>query len=145
MRNGDDSRVLAASSRKYVAAAAVAALVATIGSLYFSYGMGLYPCDLCWLQRVCMYPLVVVLGVGCYERWDVSTIVLWLAVPGLVLSSYHSYLQVAGPERCSIGAGCGTVQYQLLGFSIPNLAGIAFLLVVVLTVAARVRTGVEGA
>lgn len=135
----DEARTFITSSRPYIAAAAIVATAATAGSLYFSYGMGLYPCDLCWFQRVCMYPLVAVLGVGAYERRDVSTTALCLAVPGLLLSSYHSYLQMGGASECSIGAGCGTIQYQIFGLSIPNLAWIAFLAIAVLALGSRAR------
>ena len=36
------------------------ALVATLGSLYFSERAHFFPCELCWYQRICMYPLALV-------------------------------------------------------------------------------------
>lgn len=42
----------------------VIALVATVGSLFFSEVMNLPPCVLCWYQRIAMYPLVFVIGTG---------------------------------------------------------------------------------
>ena len=39
------------------------ALVATVGSLYFSEVMGYVPCNMCWYQRILMYPLVAVFTV----------------------------------------------------------------------------------
>ena len=42
----------------------VIATVATFGSLYFSEIMGYMPCNLCWYQRILMYPLVIVLGIA---------------------------------------------------------------------------------
>lgn len=42
-------------------------LVATSGSLYFSEIRGFIPCDLCWFQRIFMYPLVVILGIGTFQ------------------------------------------------------------------------------
>src|SRR2546423_4988407 len=38
-------------------AAFVVAALATGGSLFFSEIAGFVPCDLCWFQRICMYPL----------------------------------------------------------------------------------------
>ena len=38
------------------------AAVATAGSLFFSEVMGLPPCILCWYQRICLFPLVVILA-----------------------------------------------------------------------------------
>ena len=47
-----------------IAAAWLVALLATVGSLYFSEIAGFVPCTLCWYQRIAMYPLVVILGVA---------------------------------------------------------------------------------
>src|SRR6201987_3090193 len=38
-------------------AAFVVAAIATGGSLFFSEIAGYVPCELCWYQRICMYPL----------------------------------------------------------------------------------------
>src|SRR5690349_16684780 len=38
-------------------AAFVVAAVATGGSLFLSEVAGFVPCELCWFQRICMYPL----------------------------------------------------------------------------------------
>ena len=45
----------------------VVALIATLGSLYFSEVRGFVPCVLCWFQRIAMYPLVIVLGVAAFR------------------------------------------------------------------------------
>src|SRR6476661_10099928 len=41
-------------------AAFALALVAFAGSLFFSEHASYIPCRLCWYQRICMYPLVVI-------------------------------------------------------------------------------------
>src|SRR5947207_1902461 len=41
-------------------AAFLVAAVATGGSLFFSEIAGFVPCELCWFQRICMYPLSIV-------------------------------------------------------------------------------------
>jgi len=116
--------------RRAVGACLLVATVATAGSLYYSLGLGLYPCELCWYQRILMYPLVVVLGYAALAGWpDVHRIVLPLAVPGLAIAVYHSYLQLQPAATCSIG-GCGGVQLRVLGLSIPNQSALAFALVV---------------
>ena len=40
----------------------IVALVTTAGSLYYSEHLGFVPCELCWYQRIAMYPLAVILG-----------------------------------------------------------------------------------
>ncbi|MFB6171291.1 MAG: disulfide bond formation protein B [Haloarculaceae archaeon] len=116
--------------RRATVAAWTVALVATAGSLFYQFGMGLYPCELCWFQRVLMYPLVVVLGYATVaDQRDVHRVVLPLALPGAVLAAYHSYLQVAPGMTCSF-AGCGRVQFRLLGLTVPNQSLLAFVLLV---------------
>lgn len=121
-----------AAPRPLLAGATAIAGVATAGSLWFSLGLGLVPCELCWYQRILMYPLVVVLGVAALERrpgvWRTA---LPLALPGLGLAAYHSYLQ-ASTVACGLGTGgCAAVQWRapVVGLTIPNLSLLAFALV----------------
>src|SRR4051794_30275557 len=44
------------------------AAVATAGSLFYSEVAHFAPCEMCWLQRVAMYPLVVVLLVAALTK-----------------------------------------------------------------------------
>ncbi|WP_163971324.1 disulfide oxidoreductase [Oceanobacillus halotolerans] len=110
-------------------------LVATLGSLFFSEVMGYTPCELCWIQRIFMYPLVVIYGVALWKK-DIS-----IALPGLILSSigmivsiYHYSIQKL-PMLQETGGSCGNVpcnvQYINYGgfITIPFLAGIAFIVI----------------
>lgn len=116
-------------------AAWVIALVATTGSLFFSEVMELPPCVLCWYQRIAMYPLVVVIGVGIAfreARWKLYA--LPLALGGLAVSIYHNLLYYGAiPESitpCTQGVSCTSVQIEWLGFvTIPLMALTAFVLV----------------
>lgn len=120
-------------TRAVLAGATAVAAVATAGSLYFSLGLGLVPCDLCWYQRILMYPLVVVLGVAAVERRpEAYRTVLPLSGLGVVVAAYHVYLQVApGGGTCSLGGGCASIQYAMLGglLTIPRLSLVAFVLI----------------
>ena len=118
------------SSRLLLAGGALVACIATAGSLYLSEFLGLIPCELCWYQRILMYPLVLVIGVAALEdRPSVYRTALPLSVAGVGIAAYHSYVQVAVESTtCTVG-GCGSVQYRLLGLSIPNLSLIAFVLI----------------
>src|SRR5690349_10394961 len=73
--------------------ALLAAWIAMCGSLFFSQVFGWPPCDLCWYQRILMYPLALVLGVGIL-RGDrgVYLYVLPLSVLGACVSLYHYLL-----------------------------------------------------
>ena len=113
------------------------ALIATCGSLFLSQVLSLPPCVLCWYQRVCMYPIIVILGIGIL-RGDkkLYEYVLPLAVVGWVLALYHSLLQwkIIPDELapCTQGVSCTTVQVHLLGFiTIPFMSLVAFSIVIV--------------
>lgn len=121
-------------TRLLLTVSAAVASVATAGSLYFSLGIGLVPCELCWYQRILMYPLVVVLGVAALD----DNIRIWrtglpLSLLGTAIAAYHTYLQV-NPDvgaTCGVGGGCAAVLYPMAGglLTIPRLSLLAFVLV----------------
>jgi len=114
--------------RQWLLAATLIATVASSGSLYLSLGLGLTPCHLCWYQRILMYPLVVILGVGTVEtRVQVLRTASPFAIAGIVVAAYHSWLQ-ATTATCGFSGTCAVVQYRLLGMTIPNMSLVAFLL-----------------
>lgn len=43
------------------------ALLATAGALFLGEVMGNTPCVLCWYQRIAMFPLVLVIGMGLFH------------------------------------------------------------------------------
>jgi disulfide bond formation protein DsbB len=135
-------------TRPLLAAVTLVAGVATAGSLYFSLGLGLVPCPLCWYQRILMYPLVVVSGVAAVEsRSGVWRTILPLSIGGTAVAAYHVSLQVrpAAAGTCAVGGGCAAVQYPMLGglLTIPRLSLVAFLLVSALTLAVAVTDRAE--
>lgn len=110
----------------------IQALVATAGSLYFSEVMHYIPCVLCWYQRIFMYPLVLILGVGLFLKdRRMQAYALPLSVIGMVISVYHNLLQYHvisdGATACVGGVSCTTLWINWFGFvTIPLLALIAF-------------------
>lgn len=118
------------SGRSVTAAAFAVALVATAGSQFYEHGLGLFPCPLCWYQRMLMYPLVVVLGEAVLVDWrGVHRRVLPFVIPGIAVAAYHSWLQLDAGGQCAIG-GCAAVQFRLAGaLTIPNQSLVSFLLV----------------
>ena len=130
-------RVRNVDVRSWLAGGTIIAVIATAGSLWFSLGLGLVPCDLCWYQRILMYPLVVVMGVATIEeRSAVSRTVLPLSLLGLCIAAYHSVLQ-ATTSSCSFRGPCAIVQWQspILELTIPNLSLTAFVLITIAVVA----------
>lgn len=114
----------------------IVAIIATIGSLYYSLIAGFYPCRLCWYQRILMYPLVLVLGYSfIINQPKMYRLVLIFTILGLGISIYHSYLQITPSSTCAF-IGCGTIQFRFLGIlTIPNQAALAFSLILISMVA----------
>jgi disulfide bond formation protein DsbB len=115
----------------------VAALIATIGSLYFSEVLHYIPCTLCWYQRIFMYPLAIILGIAFYQNdKGVTQYALPLSIVGMVISGYHTVLQkipyLQQFEMCTSGVPCAKDYLNWLGFiTIPMLAFIAFTIITV--------------
>lgn len=111
-------------------------LIATGGSLYFSEIAGFVPCELCWIQRIFMYPLVILLGIACF-RGDKHIIpyVFPLTIIGGGFSIYHYLEQKAGgvPSICAgNGVPCSGEYINWFGFiTIPLLALTAFFFITV--------------
>ncbi len=123
--------------------ACLVAVVATLGSLYYSEIAHYTPCRLCWYQRICMYPLAVVLLVGVFRRDRGVRAYAWpFVVVGAPLSGYHWLVErVHFFERtssCSDAAPCSVPWFQTLGFvTLAFMALSGFLLVGVLLLVDR--------
>lgn len=104
------------------------ALLASVGSLFFSEVMQLPPCVLCWYQRIATYPLVLIIGTGILlrdGRFKVYALPLCLA--GLAVSVYHNLLYYGvipeGLAPCTEGVPCNAVQIEWFGFVTIPLMG----------------------
>lgn len=123
------------NGRWLLLAAWLMALVGTVGSLFFSEVMGYPPCVLCWYQRIALYPLVIIVGIGIATGDRRAAVyALPLAIAGLVIAVYHNLLYYGVvPEEitpCTEGVPCNAVQVELLGFiTIPLMALAGFLVV----------------
>jgi len=114
----------------------IIALIAVSGSLYFSEILAWNPCKLCWLQRIMMYPLLLIFLIAVIAKArDYRKYVLPLAVLGVPLSIYHYWTQRFGaPPVCSAAAeSCASYPFLYFGYiTIPIMALTAFLLIIVL-------------
>ena len=65
--NKSDSKIGVFLAKKGFILAFIVALVSMCGSLYYSDVLGYEPCKMCWYQRICMYPEVLLLGLALYR------------------------------------------------------------------------------
>ena len=109
--------------------------IATAGSLFFSEIAGFVPCELCWYQRICMYPLTIVtlLAALANDR-RVARYLLPLPLVGAGVSVYHLLVEngvVEQAKACLLSApgGCATKWINEFGYmTIPTLALTGFVL-----------------
>lgn len=122
------------------------ASASTLGALFFGEVMQLPPCVLCWYQRICMFPLVLILPVGMFplDR-KVIRYALPLAAIGWPFAVFHVLL-IAGviPESikpCTQGVPCSEKVIEWFGFvTIPLLSVVAFSTIIALLILAHLRS-----
>jgi disulfide bond formation protein DsbB len=138
-------------------AAFVVAAIATGGSLFYSQIANFQPCELCWFQRICMYPLSILTLLMAWQNDNrAARYLLPLPVVGACVSIYHMLIQygaISEPKACTASAigGCATNWIAnrpdaTFGYlSIPTLALTAFLLLIGFLVLATADTAEETA
>ena len=118
-------------------AAFVVAAIATGGSLFFSEVAHFVPCELCWYQRICMYPLsLLTLFSAAHADYRFARYLLPFPVIGAGVSIYHLLVEnsvVSQSTACLVSApgGCATKWINEFGYmTIPTLALTAFLMLI---------------
>ncbi len=117
------------------------ALASTAGSLALSELANFPPCELCWYQRILMYPLVILFGLAAFGRNRDARIqgIIFSGI-GLIIAAYQTVLQlgVKSIVPCSDRAftvSCGEVLFKEYGYvTIPvmSLTAFAFILFVLI-------------
>ncbi|MBU3700654.1 MAG: disulfide bond formation protein B [Acidimicrobiia bacterium] len=104
------------------------AAVTMAGSLYYSKVQGYVPCELCWYQRIVLYPFAVILAIAAWRR-DSSIRVYAIPVLciGVVISVYHSWIQwfppPSGTSFCTTDTPCTLKYVDEFGFvTLPFMA-----------------------
>jgi disulfide bond formation protein DsbB len=119
------------------------ALGSVLTSLFYSNVVGFPPCELCWIQRLFIYPQVLMAG---YLLWKPSTkrtqdilrISFIFAVLGSLVSIYHTYIVNGGESSIACANNAAIVSctvryvYEFGYITIPVMALSAGLFMVVL-------------
>jgi disulfide bond formation protein DsbB len=127
--------------------AALVAVTATAGSLYFSEVAHFVPCLLCWYQRIAMYPLAVVLPIAA-ARGDhgIGIYAAVIAAIGAVIAAYHRTIELFpnldSGSCAAVGPPCTAPYFETFGFvSLSYMAASGFLLILALLWADRANSG----
>lgn len=116
----------------WLQAAFILSLAAALGSVLLEYALNLLPCELCWWQRIFMYPLPFVLGAALAKR---NTDIFWYAFPmvvvGAAIALFHYVIQM-WPQAANTCGGsiisCAVRQIEIFGFiTIPFGSLMAFI------------------
>jgi len=83
----------------------LAALGAFLLSLFYSNIVGFPPCELCWVQRIFLYPQLILFGMELYKR-DKSIVdfSIVFAIFGSLVSMYHIYIENGGSSSLDCAA-----------------------------------------
>lgn len=121
-----------------VALAWVVAIASTVFPLVFSNLYTLNPCNLCWYQRIFMFPLFFMLGIATFKHDDdIKPYAKVLAGVGALVSLYHYAQQKFGlASVCDVvgqSAACSGIYIDVFGYiTIPMMALTAFLLIIMI-------------
>lgn len=124
----------------YLLTAWLVATVATASALFIGEVMLMVPCQLCWYQRICMFPLAIMLGMACYSDDRRGAVyALPLALLGAAIALYHTLLVAELIPKawipCSAGVSCADQKLEILnGIPIPWLSLAAFVAIAALLV-----------
>jgi disulfide bond formation protein DsbB len=104
----------------------------TFLTLVYSEYLGVVPCGLCWLQRVFLYPQVVMFAVAWFKRdRGVACYSIPLSVVGLIVALYQHALQMgmSSPLPCPAAgeADCAKrIVFELGYITFPLMAASLF-------------------
>ena len=129
-----------------IAFAGLIALAATVGSLIYSEVAQFEPCNLCWYQRMFIYPQVILLGIALFKKDSrIVDYILGLSIVGGVIAAYHYFIQITqtGGTLCSALEGstsCITIFFIEYGYiTIPFMSLVTLSLIIVIMVAKKIR------
>jgi disulfide bond formation protein DsbB len=110
----------------------IIALAAFLGSLFFSEIKEFPPCDLCWYQRVLMYPIgIIAFFAIIFHDNKAYRYIFPMSLMGMSIAIYNYLLQKTDwfvkLETCSIDNPCNEIVINYLGFiTIPLMSFVAF-------------------
>lgn len=124
--------------------AVVVTTLATAVTLYYSEVLGVLPCSYCWLQRIALYPQVVLFLIAAIIKdRTVALYSIALSLIGAVIALYHHYLQMGGSSFLPCPAtgnhlDCAEPTFVMWGFvTFPFMSFALFLFLILFMVFLR--------
>lgn len=116
---------------------------AALLTLVYSEIFGLIPCGLCWLERVCLYPIPILAAFALWRKRSAEYVractesIMALSAIGAVISLYHHYIQMGGSAFAACptaGAGADCAKRAIFEFgyiTFPLMACTLFVTIIV--------------
>ena len=128
-------------------------LLVLFASFYFQYALGMTPCPLCMMQRLCVFLLLAVMGLSfrtLRKAHIISFLQIVISCTGLYFSLRQLWLQSLSPDQAPAcmpsleiviryfpwqtiaktllwGTGeCGEINWSMLGISMPGWCAMYF-------------------
>jgi disulfide bond formation protein DsbB len=124
----------------------LASLLGSALTLVYSEVFGYLPCSLCWLQRVFLYPVVILSGMALYKKdRSIFDYLIGVSIPGLVIAIYQHYLQMGGGSLLPCPASPGVTDcaqriiFEFGHITFPYMAAALFASIIVISLIARRR------
>jgi disulfide bond formation protein DsbB len=112
----------------------------TVLTLFYSQVLMYAPCELCWFQRIFLYPQVVLFAVAWFRKENrIHIYTTALSIVGFIVATYHHFLQMGYDlyKPCStamFAVSCAKPSFIEFGFvSFPFMAVVLFLFIIVLS------------
>lgn len=107
--------------------AALVAVVAMLGSLYYSEIAKFVPCEYCWYQRIGIYPLALILTIAAFrDDRGIRVYVLPINAITALVSVYHILMErfpSVFESQCSTTVPCSLIWFESFGFiTLPTMA-----------------------
>ncbi len=118
----------------------VTTLGALVGSLAYSDIAGFPPCELCWIQRIFMYPQTLLVFVAMIKKEkSIVDYLLPLSILGALVAVYHSMTNLGvGPSLLgctAVGGECSKLLVLEYGYiTIPFMALTTFVYLIAISV-----------
>lgn len=115
---------------------------AVVGSLTLSEVINLPPCELCWYQRILMYPVALISLVALIANENIRKYVLAFSIIGGLIAIYHILLQFFPTVfECSDEvAKCSAVQFSEFGYiTIPVMSLTIFVLLILVSLFGKIK------
>jgi disulfide bond formation protein DsbB len=119
-----------------------------IGSLIYSEIFKIPVCELCWIQRIVIYPQILILSYALYNKSaKIFNYILTLNVAGLLVGGYQYFMQMvsyAGPCPLSGAVSCFGKEVFIFNYiTIPLMSVTLMVLVTLLVYINKIHTNKE--